>query len=62
MTRRLGSTTVLLHTVCLSAVQYSKSNRAKCAAGKTCDQKIEKDELRLGSVFGEPQVTKWRHW
>ena len=53
---------MLLSTLCCYAVQYSKSNRAKCAAGKSCDQKIEKDELRLGSVFGEPQITKWRHW
>ncbi|KAJ3370378.1 hypothetical protein GGF31_004209 [Allomyces arbusculus] len=45
-------------------VEYAKSGRSKCAAGKACNATIEKGELRLGVHFssGATPMTKYRHW
>ncbi|KNE60143.1 hypothetical protein AMAG_05565 [Allomyces macrogynus ATCC 38327] len=44
-------------------VEYAKSGRSKCAAGKACSAMIEKGELRIGVHFTtSTPMTKYRHW
>ncbi|KNE55477.1 hypothetical protein AMAG_01368 [Allomyces macrogynus ATCC 38327] len=44
-------------------VEYAKSGRSKCSAGKACNATIEKGELRLGVHFTtSAPMTKYRHW
>ncbi|KAJ3129969.1 hypothetical protein HK098_007235 [Nowakowskiella sp. JEL0407] len=44
-------------------VEYSRSGRARCKAGKSCSKTIEKGEIRVGTSYlmnGKPS-TSWRH-
>ncbi|KAJ3362253.1 hypothetical protein GGF32_006285 [Allomyces javanicus] len=44
-------------------VEYAKSGRSKCSAGKACTAMIEKGELRLGVRFTTTTpMIKYRHW
>ncbi|KAI9216871.1 hypothetical protein BC828DRAFT_392542, partial [Blastocladiella britannica] len=48
------------------AVEYAKTGRSKCSAGKACSAQIQKGELRLGTHFESEatghNMTKYRHW
>ncbi len=43
-------------------IEYARSGRANCRG--TCHKKIEKGELRLGSIATNPtyESVYWRHW
>ena len=48
-----------------AGAQYAKSGRAKCKAGKSCNDIIPDGELRVGTQVDIPDrgmQTTWRHW
>lgn len=47
-------------------VEYSKSSKAKCNAGRLCSDPIKRGTLRMGTTFQSRSLavpmTKYRHW